>query len=97
MNKMRELQKLLTKIPKDKVTTYKILAKRLRIHPRVVGMLLSRNPYPIKYPCYKVVRHNGELGGYTSKHGVFDKIKKLEKDGIEIINKKVDKRYFFYF
>ena len=98
MNKMREMQLLLTKIPRGKVTSYKILAKKLKVHPRVVGRLLSKNHYPTKYPCYKVVLSSGKIGGYSSKRGVKAKIEKLESDGIIIRKNKIDlKKYLFDF
>jgi alkylated DNA nucleotide flippase Atl1 len=93
---MKEMQLLLAKIPKGKVSSYGLLAKKLKIHPRYVGKLLSKNPDGIKYPCYKVIKSDGVLGGYTSKNGVKDKIKKLRKDGIEIKNNKINlKKYLF--
>ncbi|NIM47555.1 MAG: cysteine methyltransferase [Candidatus Aenigmarchaeota archaeon] len=86
MDKMRELQILLTKIPKGKVTTYKIVAKKLRIHPRTAGRFLSKNPFPEKYPCYRVVYSDGRV---VSKH-----IKLLKKEGIEIKQGKIDLKRF---
>ena len=98
MDKMREMQLLLARIPKGKVSTYGALAKKLRIHPRFAGRLLSRNTDGIRYPCYKIIRSNGDLGGYTSPKGVKDKIRKLKRDGIEIKNNRIDlKKYFFDF
>ena len=92
------MQLLLAKIPKGKITTYGAIAKKLRIHPRHVGKLLSKNTYPSKYTCYKVINSDGRLGGFTSKNGLKDKIKKLKKDGIEIKNKRIDlKKYLFDF
>ncbi|NIO44705.1 MAG: cysteine methyltransferase [Candidatus Aenigmarchaeota archaeon] len=88
MNKMRELQILLTKIPKGKVTTYKIVAKKLRIHPRTAGRLLSKNPYPDKYPCYRVVFSDGRV---VRKH-----VKLLRKEGIEIEQGKIDLKRFLF-
>jgi len=43
MDKMGELQKLLRKIPKGMITTYKILGVKLGLNPRVIGMMLSKN------------------------------------------------------
>ncbi len=83
---MRELQLLLTKIPRGKVTTYKIVAKKLRIHPRVAGRLLSNNPYPNKYPCYRVVFSDGRV---VKKH-----IKLLKEEGIDIKQDKIDLKRF---
>lgn len=96
MNKIREMQLLLAKIPRGKVTTYKIIARKLKVHPRFAGRLLSRNPDGVRYPCYKVVCSDGSLGGYTSKNGVRDKMKKLKKDGIEIVNNRIDLKKFLY-
>jgi len=89
---MKELWNLLRKIPKGKVTTYKILAKKLKMHPRAVGKLLNKNPYPDRIPCFKVVKSNGEIGGY--KFGVKKKIYLLRKEGIEIKNDKIDLKKF---
>ena len=98
MDKIREMQLLLAKIPKGKVSTYGLLAKKLRIHPRYAGKLLSRNTDGVKYPCFKIIRSDGSLGGFTSKHGLKDKIKRLEADGIEIRNNRIDlKKYLFDF
>jgi alkylated DNA nucleotide flippase Atl1 len=98
MDKLREMQLLLAKIPKGKVSTYGLLAKKLKIHPRYAGKLLSKNTDGVKYPCYKIICSNGKLGGYTSMHGVKDKIRKLKRDGIKIKNNKIDlKRYLFSF
>ena len=50
-----------------------------------------------KYPCYKVVSESGDLCGYSALDGVKSKIRKLENDGIKIVNNKVDKKYFIQF
>lgn len=91
-DRMQELQKLLRKIPKEKVTTYSILAKKLKTHPRAVGKLLNINP--TNAPCYKVINSDGRLGGYAS--GLKKKIQLLKKDGIEIRNNKIDLRKYIY-
>ena len=86
----RALWQLLRKIPKGKVTTYKILAKKLKLHPRTIAKLLSKNEFPNKYPCYKVVHSDGKIGGYTPK-GQKEKIRRLKKDGINISDLKNEK------
>lgn len=92
----RKLQRLLKKIPKGKITTYKILANKLGIHQRTAGILLRKNRYPKKYPCFKVVKSDGSLGGYS--RGIRKKIGLLKKDGIEIKKRKIDlKKYLFRF
>jgi O6-methylguanine-DNA--protein-cysteine methyltransferase len=98
MDKLREMQLLLTKIPKGKVSTYKILAKKLRVHPRVAGMLLRKNTDGIKYPCYKIVSSSGNIGGYTGTGGVKRKICLLKKDGVVVENNRINlKRHLFNF
>lgn len=80
---------LLTQIPKGKVTTYKELAIALgdEIATRAVGNILSENRFVNKYPCYKVVHSNGEVGNYIL--GKDEKIRRLIKEGIEVKNGKI--------
>ncbi|MDD3120178.1 MAG: MGMT family protein [Candidatus Gracilibacteria bacterium] len=85
----------LTNIPKGKITTYKILADKFKIHPRAVARILSQNHEPDVFPCYKVVHHDGKLGGYTHELGIEEKIRRLEKDGIKVVNGKISKEYFW--
>ncbi len=85
----RLLYNLLRKIPRNKVTTYGILAKNLKTSPRAVGKMLNANAYPDKYPCYKVVMSNRKLGGYS--HGTKEKIRRLRKNGTKLTDgKRVD-------
>ncbi len=93
MNTAKRLQKLLLKIPKNKVTTYKILARELKIHPRAVGKLLSKND-PKKAPCYKVIYSSGKISGYSL--GVKKKIELLKKDGIEVKKEKINLKKFLF-
>ena len=97
MNKLKQMQQLLLRIPKGKVTTYKEIARKLRIHPRSAGKLVGSNPDGNKYPCYKVIYSYARLGGYTSSKGVKEKVKRLKKDGIEIKNGRISKKFFFHF
>ena len=89
---------LLRKVPKGKVTTYLELAKPLNLHPRTIGMLMRKNKDPVNIPCYKVVRSDGSLGGYSGKGGIRTKIRLLREDGIEVRKGKVNlKRYLYTF
>ena len=79
----------LKKVPFGKITTYKLLAKAVNSKAyRAVGNILNKNPYK-DVPCFKVVRSNGEVGGYAS--GTKNKIKMLKKEGIKIKNNKIIK------
>lgn len=78
-----------SKIPRGKVTTYREIAIAMgkpRAY-RAVANALARNPYPIKIPCHRVVRSNGEIGGYAL--GTKRKAKLLASEGVEIKGNKV--------
>jgi len=88
--KTKLLYILLLLIPKGFVATYSSLAKILSTHPRAVGALLARNPYPLIIPCHRVVRNDGSLGGYLSSQKYLHLKKKiLTEEGVEIICNKV--------
>ena len=56
----------LLKIPAGKVTNYKTLAKHIG-KPKAVRSIataIGRNPLSWFIPCHRVLRSNGELGGY---------------------------------
>tara|TARA_B100001971_G_C17983077_1_gene428423 strand:- start:399 stop:710 length:312 start_codon:yes stop_codon:yes gene_type:complete len=88
---------LLRKVPKGKITTYKEIAKSLGTKGyRAVGNAMNKNPYAPKIPCYRVIKSNGEIGGFAS--GIKNKINLLKKEGIKIENGKIDlKKYGYYF
>jgi len=87
---------LLSQIPRGKVTTYKMLAKKLGVHPRAVGRMLNSNLRLVVVPCHRVVCSDGKLGGY--KAGVEQKTKLLEDEGINVVLGRVDlSRFLFCF
>ncbi|HIH98071.1 MAG TPA: MGMT family protein [Thermoplasmata archaeon] len=77
--------KLVSLIPKGKVSTYGTIAKQLGMHPRAVGMVLHKNKDK-NVPCHRVVRAKGSVGGYNK--GIDEKIKLLSLEGI-----KIDRKY----
>ena len=56
----------LLKIPAGRVTNYKTLAKHIGKPKavRAVATAIGRNPLSWFIPCHRVLRTNGELGGY---------------------------------
>ena len=72
------------KIPKGKVKTYKEVANGIKMpkSARAVANACGKNPYSPKIPCHRVIRSNGNLGGFSAKGGVNLKKKLLdfEKD-----------------
>jgi O-6-methylguanine DNA methyltransferase len=87
-------------IPKGKVTTYKEIANFLNTKGiRAVANAVAKNPYAPKIPCHRVVKSNAQIGGYSAKGGVEEKIKILKKEGILVKDNKIvdfkDKLYRF--
>ncbi|MFH1316052.1 MAG: MGMT family protein [Candidatus Woesearchaeota archaeon] len=79
---------LLNKIPKGKVTTYKIIAKELNSRAYMaVGNACKRNPDAPKVPCHRVIKSDGRLGGYAK--GSKKKFQLLKKEGIKIKGGKI--------
>ena len=79
---------MIKKIPKGKVTSYKIIARRLGTRAyRAVGNACNRNPFAPEVPCHRVVNHSGNIGGYA--HSLKRKIFLLEKEGIQVEGKKI--------
>ena len=91
----QKIYQLTKKVPKGKVTTYKILAEAAGTKAyRAVGNAMNKNPYGIlnckgknMVPCHRVVASNGHLHGFA--HGLKKKKELLEKEGIEIKNNKI--------
>jgi len=72
------------RIPRGWVSTYKRIANYIDLQKgaRVVGNSLAKNPFPIIIPCHRVIKSNGDLGGYQG--GIEMKRKRLKMEGIEI-------------
>ena len=73
----------LKKIPKGKIKTYSEVAKAVgkKKAIRAVATAIGKNPYPIKIPCHRVIRSDGNIGGYSGKGGIRTKINLLRKEG----------------
>jgi len=85
--------KLMQRIPKGRVTTYSMIAKKLNTRAyRAVGNACRKNPYAPRVPCHRVVRTDGTVGGFggkTSGKTVEKKIRLLRKENVEIKNGKI--------
>ena len=88
----------LLKVPKGNVVTYGEIAMALgnKNLARVVGNILHQNPDPDKYPCFKVVNSKGELSKNFAFGGLAGQTKKLESEGIEVKNGRVDLNKYGY-
>ena len=80
---------ILKKVPKGKITTYKEIANALGTKAyRAVGNAMNKNPYAPKVCCHRVVKTNGNVGGFAS--GTNKKIQMLKKEGIKVKNGKIE-------
>ncbi|MGC8644646.1 MAG: endonuclease V [Thermoplasmata archaeon] len=88
----KEFYDLLAQIPEGYVSTYGDLALQLGdiMASRAVGEMLSENDQPDVLPCYRVVMSDGTIGGYTHPLGVAEKIRRLRRDGISVVNGKIE-------
>ena len=86
----QEIYKLLKKVPKGKITTYKMLAEALGTKAyRAVGQAMRCNPHAPIVPCHRVVKSDGSIGGFsgsTNPNGkeIKRKINMLRKEGVKV-------------
>ena len=96
---------IVKKIPRGKVTTYKILAEALGTKAyRAVGQAMRCNPYAPKVPCHRVVSSDGSIGGFSGNKNsnskeVKRKIRMLNKESIKIKNNRIvdfEEKLFYF-
>lgn len=66
----------LRKIPYGKTCSYQDLAPTPN-SARAVGMLMSKNPFILIYPCHRVIGKNGKLTGFSALGGIETKQRML--------------------
>ncbi len=79
-----EVWKYIQTIPYAKTQTYQKVAQEIG-HPcasRAVGNALHVNPIPIVIPCHRVIRSDGELGGFGGGITLKQSLLMLEKSHI---------------
>lgn len=93
MKFFEKVYEVVKEIPKGKVMTYKQIGEKINSRAyRAIGQALRNNPDPKNIPCHRVIKSNGEVGGYFGKSdgkNVEAKIKLLRSEGIKIINGKL--------
>ena len=65
------------------MSTYKAVALRVfgsERHTRFVGIAMHRNPVLVEVPCHRVVKTDGEIGGYAT--GRDRKIELLKSENV---------------
>lgn len=88
MNFEQKVYKIVKKIPKGKVSTYKIIAEKVGngLAYRAVGNTLNKSRDK-RVPCHRVVRSDRKVGGFA--RGTREKIKILKKEGVKIKGDKI--------
>ena len=75
----RRVYLALLDVPKGSLITYGELALKVGCKsPRAVGNALHKNPFAPLVPCHRVVRANGEIGGYA--FGEQEKLRLLREE-----------------
>ena len=80
---------LLKRVPRGRVTTYKIIANALGTSAyRAVGTAMKNNPNPsAEAPCHRVINSDGRVGEYVFSKTA--KIELLENEGVKVVDGKV--------
>jgi len=83
----------MTKIPRGKITTYGLIAKKLDTKAyRAVGNACRNNPYAPRVPCHRVVKSDGTIGGFAGKtkgKTIRNKVELLRKEKVQVKNGKI--------
>ncbi len=79
---------LTAQIPAGMIATYKSIAIYAgnKNASRVVGKILSKNPYAPDVPCHRVIRSDGSVGGFfgsSDNSQVCRKISLLKQEGVD--------------
>ena len=75
--------KLVSLIPRGKISTYKEIAIALNTHAfQAVGSAMANNSNLLVVPCHRVIKSNGSVGGYAL--GVKKKTSLLIAEGLPI-------------
>ena len=72
------------RIPMGRISTYREVAHAIGCRCyRLIGQILAKNPHK-NVPCHRVVKSNGEVGGFCGSAENRKKIEILRKEGIII-------------
>ena len=75
----------ISKISFGETKTYKEIAMSIGKpnSARAVANACGKNPYPIDIPCHRVIRSDGNIGGYSGIGGVKKKIELLKLENFK--------------
>ena len=73
---------LLQKIPPGKTLSYGEIAEKFwgsKKYARLAGRWLGENRWPLLFPCHRVIRKNGSLGGFSGGLEIKEKLLNWER------------------
>ena len=84
---LRVLLKL-KEVPRGRVISYGRLAEKIHAPraARAVGTAVAKNPFPLIFPCHRVVRASGHIGNFGSGPDMKKNLLRLE--GVEVSDKR---------
>ena len=87
-----KIYEIVKRIPRGCVATYGQVAEMVgdRKLARVVGNALHRNPDSENIPCHRVVNAKGELAVRFAFGGAGEQAKRLEAEGVAVVDGWVD-------
>ena len=80
-----KIWKELKKIPYGKTKSYGEIANIVKTSPRYVGNVCGQNKHLLVVPCHRVIRSDGNLGGFSGLGGLALKKKLLNMEKNNII------------
>jgi methylated-DNA-protein-cysteine methyltransferase-like protein len=83
MKSFEKVYKLVSLIPKGKVTTYGAVSRMLSINPRTVGFALHANKDSINVPCHRVINSKGKISDGYAFGGPKEQKNMLLKEGVK--------------
>jgi len=75
----KKIWKELAKIPYGSTKSYGEVAAKVKTSPRYVGNVCGQNEHVLVIPCHRVIRSDGNLGGFSAAGGI-----KLKKKLIDL-------------
>lgn len=84
----KDVWKALLEIPYGTTKSYKDIARMIgrESASRAVGFAIGKNPVLLVVPCHRVIGSNGEITGYAGGVQVKEKLLKLEKENLCMLN-----------
>ncbi len=96
IDKKQQLYQLVEKIPRGKVTTYGLLAKKLGFKSaRIIGNWLHNNPDAPQIPCHRVVSIKGWLAA-NFVDGIKVQKQRLTAEGVEVVGYRLDLKKYLW-